>query len=207
MFPIESLVSVCLTPCDRAVRYTQISPVSSIRVPVPFTLITVLLLCSAMCFVPRSWGYPLCTLGLPSATASIRLGHFFCFNPLLERSRIESGLSILAQAIGLDEILAKSCSILPSVGGSVLGALFSSKVASSWILIPGNSYGVYISSINLASILCSNVAFKLASWCLLCSLSEGATLQPLTFHLFFRHNRSIPICKYKNINISCTNMS
>ena len=109
------------------------------------------------------------------------------------------------QPIGLDEILAKSCSILPSVGGSVLGALFSSKVASSWILIPGNSYGVYVSSINLASILCSNGAFKLASWCLLCSLSEGTTLQTLTFHLFFPHNRSIPIYKYKKN--SCTNMS
>ena len=54
MFPSESLVSVCLTPCDRAVRYIPICPVSSIRVPMPFALITVLLLCSAMCFVPRS---------------------------------------------------------------------------------------------------------------------------------------------------------
>jgi len=112
-------------------------------------------------------------------------------------SRIESGLSILAQAIGLDEILVKSCSILTSVGGSVLGALFSSKVASSWILVPGNSYGVYISSIKLGSILCSNGALKLASWCLLCSLSDGTTLRPLTFHIFFPHNLSIPICKYK----------
>ena len=77
MFPSESLVSVCLTPCDRVVRYIQTSPVSSIRVPVPFALITVLLLCSAMCFVPRSRGYPLRTLGLPSAIASVRLWHFF----------------------------------------------------------------------------------------------------------------------------------
>jgi len=36
---------------------------------------------------------------------------FFCFHPLPHSSLIESGLSILMQAIRLDEILAKSCSL------------------------------------------------------------------------------------------------
>jgi hypothetical protein len=51
---------------------------------------------------------------------------------------------------------------LASVGGSALGALVGSRFACSWILIPANSYGVYLNSTSLVSILCGNGVFESA---------------------------------------------
>jgi hypothetical protein len=49
---------------------------------------------------------------------------------------------------------------LPSVGGSVLGALVGSKVASSRIFILGSSYGVCFSSINLAPSFAARLCYN-----------------------------------------------
>jgi hypothetical protein len=90
----------------------------------------------------------------------VLLGRFFYIFQLIKCTHQKHTAADWTRQFGLIGVLSYFC--LPSVRGSDLGALFGSKVAPSWILMPANSYGVYSNSINLVSILCNNGVLELA---------------------------------------------